>query len=572
MNPFHRPLPSLLAAALGSAPLATAQEVLPFPAVPTAVDVAAEVLELEADSALLGALVDLDRVVLTGVPMPQGHLVELELERIDFDFASLGVVVDGVEASFDPLDLTLWKGGVAGVEGSDVFLALSSHGSYGWIDDGVGLANVSSFAGAGADWSRAGVRIFSERALSDAGDRQGPAPCEMVLQRGAGSGGNPIDPNSLGAPTYGPSPTLECKMAIETDFELYKIWSNLQAAETYVFALLAAASDRYDSQIGVVLTFPFVQFYTKNDDPWTFGGDGCGDALGRLQGAYAGKVPNGAHLVHLLSGANLGCGVAYLDVLCNKNSGFAVSGNINGGETFPINQGSNTWDFVVFTHETGHNFGTPHTHDYCPPLDKCYDNCTGGTQCTSQGTIMSYCHLCGGGMSNITTFFHPTVVNVMRTEAENSCLPDLDTDVQQVLFFEDFESGSLATNGWIAKKAKVKDRAAHEGNWGARVRRKGKLEIGLDTTGYQKIVLNLWRRTKNYDGTERLAIRYSTDGGSSWKNLEWVRTTGWGFVSFELPAAADDNAGLRLRFKSRGNEGKESGDLDEIELLGVIKP
>ncbi|MEO0651488.1 MAG: hypothetical protein AAFZ65_12505, partial [Planctomycetota bacterium] len=38
------------------------------------------------------------------------------------------------------------------------------------------------------------------------------------------------------------------------------------------------------------------------------------------------------------------------------------------------------------------------------------------------GTIMSYCHLCPGGMNNMTTFFHPTVIEVMSSRAEE-CLP-----------------------------------------------------------------------------------------------------------------------------------------------------
>jgi hypothetical protein len=67
-----------------------------------------------------------------------------------------------------------------------------------------------------------------------------------------------------------------------------------------------------------------------------------------------------------------------------------------GGEMF--------WDLTVIMHELGHNFGSHHTHDadtYNPQIDAC-----GGNQCTSlvtgnsikigEGTIMSYCHLCGG--------------------------------------------------------------------------------------------------------------------------------------------------------------------------------
>ena len=69
-------------------------------------------------------------------------------------------------------------------------------------------------------------------------------------------------------------------------------------------------------------------------------------------------------------------------------------------------------------HELGHNFGSGHTHDvwsaaypwgYSPQIDTC------GTFCPSQvhpqlplaksATIMSYCHQCSGGYSNIDYTF-----------------------------------------------------------------------------------------------------------------------------------------------------------------------
>jgi hypothetical protein len=96
-----------------------------------------------------------------------------------------------------------------------------------------------------------------------------------------------------------------------------------------------------------------------------------------------------------------------------------VPGNINWG-TWTGQPGNLTWDFVVVAHEIGHNFGANHTHAYCPPLDLCYTNCTNTTQC-SQGTLMSYCHLCGG-MDNIDLEFGPMISNIMRGAVNSSCL------------------------------------------------------------------------------------------------------------------------------------------------------
>jgi hypothetical protein len=61
---------------------------------------------------------------------------------------------------------------------------------------------------------------------------------------------------------------------------------------------------------------------------------------------------------------------------------------------------------MVFMHETGHSFGSPHTHDFNPPIDGC---ASGDCSVTPNGTIMSYCHLCSGGLSNVLMEFHSRV-------------------------------------------------------------------------------------------------------------------------------------------------------------------
>jgi hypothetical protein len=83
------------------------------------------------------------------------------------------------------------------------------------------------------------------------------------------------------------------------------------------------------------------------------------------------------------------------------------------------------WDFIVVAHETGHNFGAYHTHDYCPPIDQCAPDGYYGPCQTQQvcqvGTIMSYCHLCPGGITNSQTFFHSQIAGVMLGGISSSC-------------------------------------------------------------------------------------------------------------------------------------------------------
>ncbi len=188
--------------------------------------------------------------------------------------------------------------------------------------------------------------------------------------------------------------------------------------------------EQYFTECNTFLTLPYLKIYSNSNDPWTSqdSGGNCLDVLFEFQAAWTGSpFPGNANLAHMLSGGNLGCGVAYLDVLCDNVDGFAVSGNLHGMTSFPVpTQDSLNWDFIVTAHETGHNFGTLHTHDYCPPIDQCAPSGYFG-QCQTQqvcqvGTIMSYCHLCSGGIFNSKTEFGPIVAAVMLAEVQSSCL------------------------------------------------------------------------------------------------------------------------------------------------------
>lgn len=415
---------------MGTPALAQNVETLPFPLVTQSTAMVDGTFEYEARP---GAFVDLmgrQALIMNQVELPNGETVNLDLTRVNYDFASMGMQVNGQPSHFDPLDLTLWRGHVSGVTGSEVFLGFSSYGCNGWIMTGSEYYHLLSFAGPGNDWSQAQARLVPDSVMTSLG----APPNKMCGNDGILNG--PMVPSSIlnGVQTqsvgnvFSVGTTLECKIAVETDYQYYQNWNNLTACQNYTATLLAAISDRYQSQIDVVLTYPYLQFYTSSNDPWSSQGGGAGAVLDEFRNAWIGNIPAGGKLAHFMSGANLGGGVAYLDTLCNSSWGFGVSGNMSGGTQFPVSQSSNSWDFTVMAHELGHNFGTGHTHDYCPPIDQCapsgyYGQCQNTRVCTSQGTLMSYCHLCSGGQNNITTFFHPTVVTTMRNAADSSCLP-----------------------------------------------------------------------------------------------------------------------------------------------------
>lgn len=427
---MHRPLLAVsFLSLLGAA--SAAQSTLVFPLVPLAPEPTLAGLILQPHARRTSQLTSRDSVRLTDVSLPDGRVVALDLVRIRTERMGFRYYVDGVERSdlLTGADLSLWKGVVVGEAGSAAMLSFSQLGAQGWIDSGGERVHLTPRPDAAGNWWNGDVVMATERSLNAAGMQLDtvcnatPPPLEALeLPTASGASG--------AAPLLGPGCALrECKLAIESDYQYFQRFNDSAAQATYTTTLWAFISDRYESQIATILTFPYVGFYSTPADPWTTpDAPGTSSAmLTEFRNAWVGAVPNGARLGHFMSGASLGGGVAWLDVLCSTSNNFAVSGNINGTISFPIVQQPNNWDFIVCAHELGHNFNALHTHSYCPPLDQCppsqyFGQCQTSQVCSSQGTIMSYCHLCSGGTGNITTYFHPTSAQFMTAAAQN-CLP-----------------------------------------------------------------------------------------------------------------------------------------------------
>ena len=429
-----------LAGALPLAAPALSQTQRSFPMNVQSADTAAQTVTVEPNLEAIHGLMRVDSVVLREMYLPGGELIDLELRQIDLGRLKYGFHVDGQARPdlLQGLDLSVWRGSVVGEPGSDVVLSFSRAGSRGWVQRDGQLVHLMPQPDADGDWMNGSSVLISEASLINANgsmgnfcgsDRVSDVRGENTVR--PKSGQNDLSGQGFGTQQLGACSARECTVAVETDWQMYNdVFGGSLAAQTaYIASLTAAASDRYETQLNTVLTYPYVQFYTSSNDGWSSqdSGGSSVDLLYEFQAAWTGNVPAGATLGHFLSGASLGGGVAWLDVLCNDEFNFGVSGNINSNVTFPVNQGPQNWDFMVFCHEMGHNFSSPHTHDYCPPVDQCppsqyWGQCQTAEVCTTQGTIMSYCHLCSGGLANITTFFHPTVV-AQILPATNSCLP-----------------------------------------------------------------------------------------------------------------------------------------------------
>ncbi|MBL4698318.1 MAG: hypothetical protein JKX70_05750, partial [Phycisphaerales bacterium] len=197
-------------------------------------------------------------------------------------------------------------------------------------------------------------------------------------------------------------------IAVETDWEFTdRLFSgNTNASAAYLVSLVGAISEIYERDMNVRLSIPFLRVWGDNSDPYSSAGDPLDQVLGEWNA-------NMSHvdrtLTHYFTGrqdTSYG-GVAYLSVLCNTDFGYGVSAYLNGSFPYPlVDHNGGNWDVVVASHELGHNFGTSHTHNYSPQIDGCG---TGDCSEAFGGTIMSYCHSCSGGLTNIVLGFHPRV-------------------------------------------------------------------------------------------------------------------------------------------------------------------
>lgn len=358
------------------------------------------------DEVLVGEHVRIEQFSIPGAQ------IDLELDRIEVLTENAQLVLgtsDGMRTLPRP-DVVILSGIVAGDAQSRAYLAISPYATNGFIEQNGELISVST--------GSYEVEKDLGNALRSARMRDMVDPNAVINACGYDQGDARLEPN--GGPIEYPARTdrgvTVCRIAgiaVESDYEFTQrlFDGNTNASAAYLVSLMGALSEIYERDVNVRLAVPFLRVWADDSDPY----DGAvGDPLDQVRNHWTSSMGGVERtLTHFFTGrqnTSYG-GVAYLSVLCNENYGYGVSAYLNGFFPYPLadHQGGN-WDVVVAAHELGHNFGTSHTHNYTPVIDGC-----GNGDCSNAfgGTIMSYCHTCSGGISNIVLGFHPRVQNTI---------------------------------------------------------------------------------------------------------------------------------------------------------------
>jgi hypothetical protein len=226
---------------------------------------------------------------------------------------------------------------------------------------------------------------------------------------------------------FGSADILRADIAVESDFETFTYYGGTLNATNYILRLMSPVSAIYVRDMNIKLQVNYLRVWETSNDPYpdATSSNTLLNSFRAYWNSNMSSVPRTiAHYITTRPGG-LG-GIAWVGVLCSNPTnglGYAFS-DIDG--TFN-NLPAYSWDVMVVAHETGHNFGSPHTHS-CSwpggPIDSCYEvegGCYTGPAFARVGTIMSYCHL--NGSISLSQGFGPLPVELIRQRAETAgCL------------------------------------------------------------------------------------------------------------------------------------------------------
>ncbi len=248
----------------------------------------------------------------------------------------------------------------------------------------------------------------------------------------------------------------------ECDYQYFQNKVTLIAAQNHMTGLFNEVQTMYRNE-NISIELKSLYIWTVNDGyPSGTSSDGLDIFMGYWNGHNDGFDGDIAHFITMDASSN--GGLAYLDVLptSNRSIAYAYSEIHASYSTVP----TYSWSVMVISHETGHNFGSMHTHwcgwntgvgGSCGSVDNCNIPQESSSSCSNScpftfsnaapvsawsGTIMSYCHQVARGIG-FANGFGPLPGNLLRDNVTNT------TNLKSVISAKLTPTDICITNGAV---------------------------------------------------------------------------------------------------------------------------
>ncbi|RME38779.1 MAG: hypothetical protein D6788_06770 [Planctomycetota bacterium] len=334
-----------------------------------------------------------------------------------------------VPFDYDASRIAFFRGRVAGRPGSDVFLALGEGVSTGYIDlDPGGVRHrISSKDSQGRTLAAGRISVFPTHG-GPGGLPPGVPVCGVagnrVLYRGEYVE-SPV-PNVGAAQPAVTGSTVglrHLELAVETDYDLFRMFGDATATFDYVVLMYGEVSNIYMRDVDTWIEVVFVRVWDQPDD--LFNGPDPLFQFYPYWEAHMGAVQRDA--AQFFSGRRdfpFG-GQAFLQQLCAF--GYGVVGYAAGFFPDPSKPSPYNWDVSVTAHELGHTCNAPHTHGIG------LDTCDNPNTTPRRGSIMAYCGQTWSGMNaNMDNYFHRQIQSLMESHITTSACIALDCNMNGV--------------------------------------------------------------------------------------------------------------------------------------------
>jgi hypothetical protein len=364
------------------------------------------------------------RVKLTGFPLKKQSDIDLELEQFSVT-GTMTLIVEGTaegDVAVPHPKVVMFKGRVADMNDSQVVLGISPHGNNGLIRMGEVEYFLAPARGKNKKMDAMEHVIARKKDVAS----KGPSKQFKCLAK--------YDYDAAAVPMAddaGALASYEWRVAfpaVECDYEFYQTFGDRDAALAYAIQLMGTVSSFYERDMNIKFYLPYIRVWTTSSDPYP--SNNIGVTLEDFIDYWNANMSYvDRDLAHLLSSKPGWAGLGVFPSLCDTAGAYSVTFGMQGWFPRPVRDlDGDNWDLYSVAHETGHVFGSPHTHCYDPPIDNCglaIDDCNDRAvlgDCIP-GTIMSYCgSIQCGGYANQLLSFHTRTAERIRDYVEPSCL------------------------------------------------------------------------------------------------------------------------------------------------------